>query len=98
MATLINALFPGGQRKIAVVDGRVGLDGMGESVDADVMVFHAGTRLEGGRVVTSGGRTLTVVALGKTVREARERAYENVRRIHFKDAHYRTDIALEAAE
>jgi len=69
-----------------------------ESVDADVMVFHAGTRLEGGRVVTSGGRTLTVVALGKTVREARERAYENVRRIHFKDAHYRTDIALEAAE
>jgi len=69
-----------------------------ESVDTDVMVFHAGTRIESGQVVTSGGRTLTVVALGKTIREARERAYDNVRRIHFKDAHYRTDIALEAVE
>src|SRR3990172_1713619 len=64
-----------------------------EDVDADVMVFHAGTRAEDGQVVTSGGRTLTVVALDKTIREARERAYDNVRRIHFKDAHYRTDIA-----
>ena len=69
-----------------------------ESVDPEVMVFHAGTRSEGGQVVTSGGRTLTVVALGKTIREARERAYDNVRRIQFKDAHYRTDIALEAVE
>ncbi len=69
-----------------------------ESIDPDVRVFHAGTRSEGGQVVTSGGRTLTVVARGKTIREARERAYDNVRRIHFKDAHYRTDIALEAVE
>jgi phosphoribosylamine--glycine ligase len=69
-----------------------------DAVDRDVMVFHAGTRMEDGRVVTSGGRTLTVVALGKNIREARERAYDNVRRIHFKDAHYRTDIALEAVE
>lgn len=69
-----------------------------DSVDPDVMVFHAGTRSEGGQVVTSGGRTLTVVAMGETIREARERAYDNVRRISFKDAHYRTDIALEAVE
>ncbi len=69
-----------------------------ETIDPGVMVFHAGTRTEGGKVVTSGGRTLTVVALGDTIREARERAYDNVRRIHFKDAHYRTDIALEAVE
>jgi phosphoribosylamine--glycine ligase len=69
-----------------------------DDVDGDVMVFHAGTRAEGGKVVTSGGRTLTVVALGATIREARERAYDNVRRIRFKDAHYRTDIALEAVE
>ena len=67
-----------------------------ESVDADVHVFHAGTRLDGGRVVTDGGRVLTVAAMGGTVSEARERAYENVRRIHFEDAHIRTDIALEA--
>jgi phosphoribosylamine--glycine ligase len=69
-----------------------------DAVDPGVLVFHAGTREEGGNVVTSGGRTLTVVALGDTIREARERAYDNVRRIHFKDAHYRTDIALEAVE
>lgn len=69
-----------------------------DAVDPAVMVFHAGTRFEDGKVVTSGGRTLTVVALGDTIREARERAYDNVRRIHFKDAHYRTDIALEAVE
>lgn len=69
-----------------------------ETIDPGVMVFHAGTRTEGGKVVTSGGRTLTVVALGDTIREARERAYDNVRRIHFKDAHYRADIALEAVE
>lgn len=69
-----------------------------DAVDPGVLVFHAGTRNEGGSVVTSGGRTLTVVALGDTIREARERAYDNVRRIHFKDAHFRKDIALEAVE
>ena len=67
-----------------------------ESVDPDVQAFHAGTREEGGRIVTSGGRTLAVTALGDTIAEAREKAYDNVKRIRFKDAHYRTDIALEA--
>ncbi len=67
-----------------------------DSVDSDVQVFQAGTREEGGRLYTSGGRTLTVTAQGETIAEARERAYENVRRIQFKGAHYRTDIALEA--
>ena len=67
-----------------------------DSLDPDVLAFHAGTRREGGDIVTSGGRTLTVTALGTTIAEAREKAYDNVRRIHFKDMHYRTDIALEA--
>ncbi len=69
-----------------------------DAIDPDVHVFHAGTRREGNRVVTSGGRSLVVSARGATIREARERAYDNVRRIHFKDAHFRTDIALEAVE
>ncbi|WBL36216.1 hypothetical protein O0235_00960 [Tepidiforma flava] len=68
-----------------------------DRVDPDVFVFHGGTKLVDGRVVTSGGRALTVAARGATVREAREKVYDNVRRIHFKDMHYRTDIALEAA-
>jgi phosphoribosylamine--glycine ligase len=67
-----------------------------DRVDPDVFVFHGGTKLIDGNVVTSGGRALTVAARGRTIREARERVYDNVRRIHFKDMHYRTDIALEA--
>lgn len=68
-----------------------------DDVDRDVLVFHAGTRLDPQRgLVTSGGRVLTVVARGDTIAEARAKAYDNVRRIHFTDAHYRTDIAKEA--
>jgi len=65
-----------------------------EDLDRDVLVFHAGTKLaDGGRVVTSGGRVLTVVASGKTLTGAREKVYDNVSRIHFEGAHYRRDIA-----
>jgi phosphoribosylamine--glycine ligase len=62
----------------------------------DVHVFHAGTRLEKGKVVTAGGRVLAVTALGPTVDEARKRAYEAVAQIEFEGAHYRRDIALAA--
>ena len=68
-----------------------------ESVDSDVLVFHAGTRAaDGGGFVTSGGRVCTVVATGANIAEARERAYDNARRITFENAYFRTDIALEA--
>jgi phosphoribosylamine---glycine ligase len=63
---------------------------------ADVKVFHAGTRLDSGRVVTDGGRVLGVTALGDTLAEAKRRAYEAVGRISFKGAHYRTDIGDKA--
>jgi len=63
----------------------------------DVEVFHAGTRIEGGRVVTAGGRVLGVTARGGSVAEAREKAYQAVSRISFKDMHYRSDIALRAS-
>ena len=70
-----------------------------EDVDDDVQVFLAGTaRDAAGRLVTAGGRVLCVVASGKTVAEARERAYDNVKRISFEGAHYRTDIAARADE
>lgn len=64
-----------------------------DALDEDVVVFHAGTRLDEGRVVTAGGRVLTVVAQGKTMAEARAKAYGNVPRIRFQGRHYRTDIA-----
>jgi phosphoribosylamine--glycine ligase len=66
-----------------------------EDVDADVLVFHAGTaRLKDGGVVTAGGRVLTVVALGSTLQEARARVYDNIERIRFDGMHYRHDIGL----
>ena len=65
-----------------------------ERLDPDVPAFHAGTRLVDGRVVTSGGRVLTVVAVGQTMAEARERVYRNVERVSFAGMHYRRDIAL----
>lgn len=57
-----------------------------------VTVFHAGTKLQDGQVVTSGGRVLGVTAVGDTFRTAVERAYSAVGRIHFDDMHYRRDI------
>jgi len=62
---------------------------------AGVEVYHSGTALRDGRVVTAGGRVLTVSAGGPTLDEARGRAYEAVERIRFEGAVYRTDIARE---
>jgi phosphoribosylamine--glycine ligase len=59
-------------------------------------VFHAGTRLEGRNVLTSGGRVLCVTALGDSVRIARTRAYEAVERIRFDGVQYRRDIGNRA--
>jgi phosphoribosylamine--glycine ligase len=63
---------------------------------SDVKVFHAGTKLDEGRVVTDGGRVLGVTALGDDLAAAKARAYEAVKRITFPGMHYRTDIADKA--
>jgi phosphoribosylamine--glycine ligase len=68
-----------------------------ESVDG-VHVFHSGTAERQGRVVTAGGRVLSVSALGDGLAEARTRAYEACSRISFEGMHYRRDIAARAAE
>lgn len=60
--------------------------------DPDVVVFHAGTDIKDGRLVTAGGRVLTVTATGDTLIQAKEKAYKAVEKIHFKGAHYRKDI------
>lgn len=67
-----------------------------DSLDDDILVFHAGTTLDEGSLVTNGGRVLTVVALGSNMEDARQRVYENVRRIKFDGMHYRNDIAARA--
>lgn len=62
----------------------------------DVLVFHAGTSRRDGRVVTSGGRVLTVVGRGATYADAIGRAYDGVSRISFDGMHYRRDIGHRA--
>jgi phosphoribosylamine--glycine ligase len=63
----------------------------------NVLIFHAGTARRDGKVVTAGGRVLSVTALGKDLAEARSRAYEACSRISFEGMHFRKDIAKEAA-
>jgi phosphoribosylamine--glycine ligase len=62
----------------------------------DVKVFHAGTRRDGNRVLTDGGRVLGVTALGDTLTDAKRRAYEAVRLVRFYGAFYRSDIGDKA--
>lgn len=62
----------------------------------DAQVFHAGTRLVDGNVVTSGGRVLCVTALGETVKFAQQQAYKIVDEIQFDGAQYRSDIGYRA--
>ena len=72
------------------------IDGIAEGEATSALVFHAGTALRDDRLVTAGGRVLTVTGVAPTVADARERAYEAVERIAIAGAQYRTDIALKA--
>lgn len=63
---------------------------------ADRKVFHAGTKLDGDDVVTAGGRVLCATALGNSVSEAQQQAYELAAQIDWKDVFYRKDIGYRA--
>jgi phosphoribosylamine---glycine ligase len=60
------------------------------------IIFHAGTAEKDGEIITSGGRVLGVTAVGETLKEARELAYQSVEKVSFNGAHYRTDIGSKA--
>ncbi|MDD2598740.1 MAG: phosphoribosylamine--glycine ligase [Kiritimatiellae bacterium] len=83
--------YPGRYSKGLRITGIEDADALDECV-----VFHAGTRVEGGAVVTDGGRVLSVTASGEDLKQAVERAYQAVSKISFEGAHYRTDIAARA--
>ncbi|CBL46227.1 Phosphoribosylamine-glycine ligase [gamma proteobacterium HdN1] len=72
------------------------IQGLPEKDAENCKVFHAGTRLEGDDVVTSGGRVLCVTALGDTVEEAQKTAYATTDRIHWEGAFCRRDIGYRA--
>jgi len=61
----------------------------------NVIVFHAGTKLEDGKIVTSGGRVLGVTAIGESLDDAIKKAYVGTGKIAFTDAHYRKDIGIK---
>lgn len=82
--------YPGEPRLGAIISGLDGVSG--------ARVFHAGTsRSPAGEVVVSGGRVLSVTALGEDLAQARRHAYEAVSQIRFAGEHHRSDIALLAA-
>lgn len=79
--------YPGGYQKGLPITGIE----QAEALD-DVVVFHAGTAVKDGQVVTNGGRVLNVTATGATLDEALDKAYSAVKLINFEGMHYRTDI------
>jgi phosphoribosylamine--glycine ligase len=74
-------------------DSGTPIEGVTEAEATGALVFHAGTALHDGRLVTNGGRILNVTATGASVAEARAAAYDAASRIHFTGVHYRRDIA-----
>jgi phosphoribosylamine--glycine ligase len=83
---LVSGGYPGKYEKGKQISGL-------DSLDDDILVFHAGTRLEAdGHLVTNGGRVVTLVARGASVGAARERVYANIARVTFEGAHWRGDI------
>jgi phosphoribosylamine--glycine ligase len=84
--------YPGAPEKGSVIAGVDGATGNG------VEIFHAGTAINAGALVASGGRVLDVTATGATVREAQARVYEAIGRIDWPQGFYRHDIGWRAIE
>lgn len=82
--------YPGGYEKGKPITG------IEEAEKEGAVVFHAGTKMEGDSVVTSGGRVLNVTATGTTLKDALTSAYQGVEKIFFEGAQYRTDIGAKA--
>jgi phosphoribosylamine--glycine ligase len=85
--------YPGNYAKGKIISG---LDTAAKL--PDTKVFHAGTALKDGQIVTNGGRVLGVTALGKDLKAAQAAAYAVVEKIHFDGAHFRRDIAAKAMQ
>ena len=66
------------------------------TLESEIIVFHAGTKMDGDILVTNGGRVLNVVGLGDEFEITQKNVYESIKRIHFDDMHYRNDIGFRA--
>ena len=83
--------YPGSYKKGLPITGLKATGAM-----EDVVVFHAGTREEDGKILTNGGRVLGVTAVADDIPSAQQKAYDAVDKIHFEGAHFRQDIAWRA--
>ncbi|MEE8152856.1 MAG: phosphoribosylamine--glycine ligase [candidate division NC10 bacterium] len=85
--------YPGSYEKGKVISG------LDEAASVPgVVIFHAGTALKNGKVVTDGGRVLNVNGIGKDIREAIANAYQGVKKIYWEGVHYRNDIGKKALD
>jgi phosphoribosylamine---glycine ligase len=84
---MVSGGYPGSYKKGFVITG---LDNVNGSI-----VFHAGTRGVDGKVLTAGGRVLTVTSFGDTLQEALSKSYENIERIRFDGRYWRGDIGKD---
>lgn len=66
-----------------------------DTLDEDIILFHAGTKIENGQLLTDGGRVLNVVGRGDTLKSAIDHTYQNVKKITFEGCYYRTDIGYK---
>ncbi|MFZ5944373.1 MAG: phosphoribosylamine--glycine ligase [Bacillota bacterium] len=89
VVVLASGGYPEGYEKGKLITGL-------EGVPPEVMVFHSGTKGNGERIVTDGGRVLGVTALGKDIKDAIKKSYQGVGRINFEGMQYRTDIGAKA--
>jgi len=88
---VVSGGYPGKYQKGKVISGLERLEKM-----EDIIVFHAGTKLQDGKVITSGGRVLGITAWAENITEAKKKAYEGMEKIYFEDMYYRKDIATKA--
>ena len=84
---LVSQGYPGSYEKGKVITGVADVK--------DSIVFHAGTKLSDGKVLTNGGRVIAVSSYGKTMQEALALSYQNVARIHFDGMNFRRDIGFD---
>ncbi len=86
-AMLVSQGYPGDYEKGKVITGLENVEGS--------IVFHAGTKLTDGKVLTNGGRVLAVSSYGDTMKEALTQSYKNVAKIHFEGMNFRRDIGFD---
>lgn len=84
---VVSGGYPEGYEKGKTISGL-------EAVE-DSIVFHAGTKLQEGQVVSHGGRVLAVTSYGETYQEAIKKSYQNIAKLHFDKMYYRTDIGFD---